>query len=314
MTEGRQLIASALKRCDNDVMEPILQVELHQLARNLAYMQGEYSLGQNYLQEALDTCLRVQHISGMLKIANHLGNLALRQGQFADADRWYTQSLAWAREHGDTRLVSIPLYGLAQLARATINWEQAQTLYREGFELRTQQDDRWGMAVNLLGLGNVMRQSGDIDAAQTLCNRSLKLWQEIQDLPGLAGVLHALGHIALEQGCYDQARRCFVESTSAWQQLGMSLELGWSLEAFACLAVCQNQRNDVVKLFRAASFIRTQLHSPRTPAESLQLSTVIQIAPEQDNWHTDVVLSMNDVQMLVEELMADIPATSLATV
>ncbi|MEM8530495.1 MAG: tetratricopeptide repeat protein [Chloroflexota bacterium] len=305
-TEGRQWLTQVFEHAEQSTIEPTLQAELHQMAGNLAYMQGEYSLGEYHLQETLAVYIQIQDLPGLAKITNHLGNLAMRQGCYSNAQTWYTQSLNWARQDGNQYTIARALYGLAGVAGALARWEEAEDLHRQTLDLRKQLNDSWGMALNLLGLGNVLRQFGQTDQARALCERSLTLWKENHDLRGTAGALHALGHIALEQNCLEEAHQYFVESTRAWQQLGMSLELAWSLEAFARLAAQQQQTAQASTLFIAATAVRTHLQSPRTPAECLQLIAVIQADRAYDHLSNDIWISIDDARMLVEEIVAEV--------
>ena len=305
-TEGRQWLTQVLEHTAHATIEPTLQAELHQMAGNLAYMQGEYSLGEHHLRETLAVYTQIQDLPGLAKITNHLGNLTMRQGRYNDAQTWYTQSLNWARQDGNQRTIARALYGLAGVAGALTKWEEAQDLHRQTLDLRKQLNDSWGMALNLLGLGNVLRQCGQTDQAQALCERSLTLWKENHDLRGTAGALHALGHIALEQNRLEEARQYFVESTRAWQKLGMSLELAWSLEAFARLAAQQQQTTQASTFFTTATAVRTWLQSPRTPAECLQLITVIQADRAYDHLPNHCLISMGDARMLLDEVIAEV--------
>ena len=302
-TNGRQWLTQVFEHAEHATIEPTLRAELHQMAGNLAYMQGEYSLGEYHLQETLAVYTQLQDLSGLSKITNHLGNLAMRQRRYSDAQTWYTQSLNWAWQGDNQHTIARALYGLAGVAGALARWEEAQHLHRQTLEIRRQLNDSWGMALNLLGLGNVLRQCGQTDQARELCERSLTLWKDNHDLRGTAGALHALGHIALEQNRLEEAHQYFVESTQAWQQLGMSLELGWSLEAFACLAAQQTQKAQASALFTAATAVRTWLQSPRTPAECLQLKAVIQADRELDHLANDISISMEEARMLLDEIV-----------
>ncbi|NOK60104.1 MAG: hypothetical protein GFH27_549291n297 [Chloroflexi bacterium AL-W] len=305
-TEGRQWLTQVLEHTEHVTIESTLLAELHQMAGNLAYMQGEYSLGEYHLKETLAVYIKIQDLPGLAKITNHLGNLTMRQGRYNDAQTWYTQSLNWAQQDTNQYTIARTLYGLAGVAGALTKWEEARTLHRQTLELRKQLNDSWGMALNLLGLGNVLRQCGQVDQALALCERSLALWKENHDLRGTAGALHALGHIALEQGWLAEAHQYFVESTRAWQQLGMTLELAWSLEAFACLAAQQQQTARASTLFIAATAIRTWVQSPRTPAECLQLRAVMQADRAHDQMPDNHSISVDDARMLLEEMVAEV--------
>jgi ATP/maltotriose-dependent transcriptional regulator MalT len=64
-----------------------------------------------------------------------LGNIALSQGDLAQAADWFREALAFARQSGDTGSQVLGLFNLAQTARQMGELDRAAALYREGIIL-----------------------------------------------------------------------------------------------------------------------------------------------------------------------------------
>ncbi|MDT9313935.1 tetratricopeptide repeat protein, partial [Limnospira sp. Paracas R14] len=61
------------------------------------------------------------------------------------------------------------------------NWDEAERLYRQSLELRTELGDRSGMASCWGQLGDIQRNRGNWDEAERLYRQSLELRTELGD-------------------------------------------------------------------------------------------------------------------------------------
>jgi Flp pilus assembly protein TadD len=68
---------------------------------------------------------------------------------------------------------------LGDIERNRGNWDEAERLYRQSLELRTELGDRSGMATSIGCLGEIEMLRGNLDAAEPLLKESLAKLEEL---------------------------------------------------------------------------------------------------------------------------------------
>jgi tetratricopeptide (TPR) repeat protein len=157
---------------------------------------------------------------GIAVSLHNLGNVALYQGEYANASTLLEESLGHFRSLGDTRGVAYLLFSLGQVAQYQGDYSRAVSLYEQSLAMGRDLGDKWGRAASLLNLGIVAHEQGEVSRALGLHNESLALFLQLGDkwgiacgLEGVAGALGALGQA-------EEGARLFAAAAALRQTIG----------------------------------------------------------------------------------------------
>jgi hypothetical protein len=126
-------------------------------------------------------------------------------------------------------------------------------------------DQQWGAAWALLGLGDLARLRGHPGEAHSRYVEALPILQEVGARPEIARCLAGLGRVALDLGVTGQARKHLAGSLQLSQATGSRIGVARGLEAFAALAVQEDQPELAVRLAAAATALRETAGLPPLP-------------------------------------------------
>jgi non-specific serine/threonine protein kinase len=153
-----------------------------------------------YLAEALDICREAGDRAGaMALILNQLGRVARNEGNNAEAERHFTESVSVCWEFGDRWSLPTALEGLADLAEATGQAERAARLFGAAAAIR----EELGVPVRVTGRPTVGPTRGRAGGSQAE-SASVAAWAAGYALPVAEAVAEAL---AIESAARDVAPR-----------------------------------------------------------------------------------------------------------
>jgi predicted ATPase len=189
-------------------MERTLQLDLPaywqgraaNVARAMAYAQGDYEACERYARQTLDLSVRTgdEALEGYSWIG--LGLVALTREDFASAassmERAYPL-LDRSNERGMASMARVWL-GTARLAGGDA--EGAIPMFREGAVLARKVGDRVGLYVALYNLAQVALARGDHEEAATLLREGVALSEELVDRANLSYFLEGLAAVASLRG------------------------------------------------------------------------------------------------------------------
>ena len=143
---------------------------------------------------------------------NQLGNIAMFQGKFAQAEALYKCCWETLIQHGEADNLACVAH--QALGRLWTHWQQpakARPLLVQGIAIRRRRQDEEGTAVNLLYLADAALQIGAMIEAEQWLNAALPILQAIGDRRDLALCHFYFGHLAWTRG--KQGDACLQ-----WQQ------------------------------------------------------------------------------------------------
>lgn len=184
----------------------------------LSWMGVDNAVARDYLQQGLlmleqqgdeFTALRPRYLTA---------TLALADGDYGLARRLYEQTLASARERESVAGISSAYLGLARVARASGEIDEAAAYFRAGLELNR----RHGMAEEdeTLGLGYVLLEQGDVAQASELFQASLGEFRRHEDELGVASCLVAYARLKLATRQPHPAARLFGAAEAMRERFG----------------------------------------------------------------------------------------------
>lgn len=193
----------------------------------------------------------------MTHVLSNLGNVAVRQGAYAEAERFYQEGLAIATALGDRSGMAAMLNGLGNVAIDQRAYEEALYCYREGLALRRALGDRWGVAASQSNLGWLAHLQGHYDEARASYEESLAIYRAIGDQRGAAVALVNLGFTLWEQADIPAAATVLYEALRTAMAIGAA---PLALEAQAGVARLHARAGD---LERAAELWGWRSATPR---------------------------------------------------
>ena len=135
---------------------------------------------------------------GMALLAH--GSVAIELAEYETARTSLTESLAIAREAGDSFRTAHALNTLGDLARCEQRYEDAQTLYEHSEALLRELGAKHDLASVLYNLGQTCLYLGNIERAYVLFCESMAAHETLQNAPGVAECLTGFAAIALLRG------------------------------------------------------------------------------------------------------------------
>jgi predicted ATPase/DNA-binding CsgD family transcriptional regulator len=198
MTYGRKAVA--LAEAAGDEGSGVLSIALAGLASG-ARVTGDYHTAFT-LEERVIQLLRESpgqpFLLGMALLAH--GGVAIELGDYDTARVSLDESLAIAREAGDSFRIAHSLNSLGDLARCEQRYGDAQTAYENSIVLLRELGARHDLASVLHNLGHTCLHQGDVERARALFYESMVAHQALQNVPGMAECLIGFAAIALLKG------------------------------------------------------------------------------------------------------------------
>jgi tetratricopeptide (TPR) repeat protein len=113
---------------------------------------------------------------------------------------------------------------LGEVALRQGDYARATRLLEESLELRRQLGNKWGVGVSLGTLGWVAIGEGDWNRAIARLGESLEVRQEIGDKGGIAWCLERLAEVALAQGKPEKAVRLLSTASALRISIGSVID------------------------------------------------------------------------------------------
>jgi predicted ATPase/DNA-binding SARP family transcriptional activator/Tfp pilus assembly protein PilF len=203
-----------------------LQLALAALAGNAAperaralFHLGDAALIQGRFDEAerlLAACRSLAEEAGAERVlANalaRLGRAVLDRGRHGEARVLFERSLAVAHRLGDQQASTHAASQLGYVEYFDGKLDAAAARFAGAFERATEADDPAAVAAALSGLAYVAEDRGELDRAFSLYRQSLALAQDQGDRFGSGRALMLLGEVARKQGRLAEARQRYEES------------------------------------------------------------------------------------------------------
>jgi predicted ATPase/DNA-binding SARP family transcriptional activator len=188
-----------------------------------------------------------------------LGTIAWTQSDFGLAQNYFEQSLHLYRACGNTHGSAVALRRLGHTLRIQGQYAQAVACYQQSQELYRKTGDQRGLAQISEGLGLLARVQGDLERAQSLAEESLRLRRNLKDTLGISFSLFNLGAVAYERGDARQARHYLEECLAIRRRLGDQVGAAAALNILGDVALDQGDMQRAHRLLEESLSQRRQL-------------------------------------------------------
>ncbi len=173
------------------------------------------------------------------------GDIELSQGEYADAEKSFAESLQIYRKLGDEKGIAEALGELARLSIQQGNFLRAGELSQESLEISRKMGDKFQISQALNRLAHVLRAQGDRTRANELLKESVNLFSQMVDMgsiqnffasPESQNAYFSLASSEQDQGNFERARKFFEDGLAFFRKTGSSHEIAWFLRYLANLS------------------------------------------------------------------------------
>ena len=203
---------------------------------------------------------------GIAESLSSLGDIALRDGDYAEARVLYEESLGIRREVGHKWGVGNSLMALGYLALYQGDFSHARPRFEEALAILRDLGQRLLIPRILIALGELAIFEGDPVAASPLLEEALTLASGAGSEFQAAAARLGLGRVALAQKQDLKSRAFLDKALQLYLDLGSKGGVASVLDAFAELAQQQNQVRRAIRLLGAAAGLRDRFGIWSLPA------------------------------------------------
>jgi predicted ATPase len=203
------------------------------------------------------------------------GQVCYFMGRYGDAVRLLEESLAIARELGDSRRIAPALQPLGMSCVGLADVNAAHGYLEEALALARAQGDKRQVAGALNSLGQLRRVEGALDAAEPIFREALNLAREVKDREATAVMLLNLAMVGIGRGQRDGPRSMLIDVIAIAGETG-SRPAGQSvLEVSAALAILCDDWTRAARQYGAAEALAAQTGIARDPADTAFLAPLV---------------------------------------
>ena len=192
------------------------------------------------------------------------GWLSVRQRDYGHATWILEESLALARELGETRRIVTVLRDLGQTARLQGDHVRAIALFQESVAFGRQSGHGNGVATSLCSLGVTLHATGENARAKRALEEGLAILRESGDKVYMAWALNFLGRVENDRCDIPRAAACLEEALELFRDVLDKDGISYTLESVGGLAAAYGDGHCAAQLFGAAQALREAISSPMT--------------------------------------------------
>jgi predicted ATPase len=280
----------------------------------LANEQGDFGPSDEFLRESLAIAREIGDTQGAAVSLNALAVGARGQGDVSSARALLEESLALWRELGDQMAVARALSNLASIVKLEGDLVRARALYAECLGIFDALGDRSCVAWSFNYQGDCASDQGDATAARALYENALAIFRELNDGWGIAGTLADLGNLARDHGDHSAARAFYRASLRQFHALGHKRGIARLLECFACSAALEKLAEVALRFAGAAAALRQSLGAPLSPAEQGKLEVCLNSARQTLTDRAGTTVWLEGWALTIEQAVEELLAADIAAV
>lgn len=223
---------------------------------------GDYEAAQVLASQSLASCPPTARSERALALSI-LGSVAEERSVYAEAQAYYTESLALCQTAGDRWGMARAHDQLGDVARMVGHYDEARCHYEQCLALWQAVGGRDEMAQAYNSLGGAAGSRGDYEQARAYFERSLALYREIDDRFGIAGACHNLGNVAYLQGDYVTAKQLRLETLTLCREIGFQWGLADALRHLGDACRQLGEHAEARRLYQESLLLKQELGHQR---------------------------------------------------
>ncbi|MCW5849046.1 MAG: tetratricopeptide repeat protein [Anaerolineae bacterium] len=225
----------------------------------LALRWGKLAAASRYYSESLALAREIGDERGAVRAFHRLGGLAWWQGDIETTRARLQEVLPVYRRLGNRRDLAEALNGVGLLEWSVGHYAAAVVALEEALAIRQSINDELSLGDAFANLGRAVRGLGDYSRARVLSEEGLTRRRAIGNRRGVGQSLLELGVLAQLQGQYAEAWQNYANSVTAFHDIGDVSILAMALDGLASLAAAQGQFERAIRLLGATTALRAAL-------------------------------------------------------
>lgn len=185
--------------------EPVYIAWVYNNLGNVALQQGQYAQAEQHYQESLALRRQINHVLGMASTYNNLGEVKHHQDDLQAAKAYFEQSLHYYQQVGDVSSAASVMGHIATILFKQGELDEAQQLYEASYAISEKLGNKAGMRQTQNGLGNIARQQRRYAEAKQHYQNSLLLAAELDHLGAISLGLMGLAWLADAEQAFQHA-------------------------------------------------------------------------------------------------------------
>lgn len=236
---------------------------------NLARRQGDYANAHEYYQRALEIQHEIGDRQGQAAVLNGRGIAFDEQGKYAEAGQSYQAALQIFHEIGDRWGEGLVLNNLGIIAMGQGDWTAGRNYYERALHIARQIGDQQGSSMALNNLGLISDSAGDYPAALEYYQQSLAIAHKTGERQGRYVTLASLSLLYCHIGDYAAAYRHSQEALLGAQQSGETRVQAYAWTNLGHACLGLGRLEEAVEAYRRAVDIRGEQGEHKLAMESL---------------------------------------------
>jgi tetratricopeptide (TPR) repeat protein len=223
---------------------------------------------RSYFSHALDAVQYDERTKAY--ILSYLGGACRKQGQLAEAIRFFEQGTAIMKALGDRSNYANMLSTIGSIMAQQGKYEEAMRRCKIALQIREEafarkEASELPIAGGLTTLGVIYLNSGNVLEAEAYFKRAFDIYSRLNNKSGIATIYNHFGHVELYRGNMEEARRWFLKG----EQDAMAIDVEQytnSLNKLGRICLAQNQ------LPQALSYLQRAIASAQQVPDYFQLT------------------------------------------
>lgn len=195
----------------------------------------------------------------------YAGMLARLRRDYAEAEKWLTESAQTLRQAGNKQDLGRALNELGMLYLDQGHADRAQPLFAECLTLARELDSPHVISIALLNLGMATQSLGYLDEAEQYYHEGLALSRRLNLQTNLAMILNSYSALLLDQNRLETAREMLLESVQLNVTLGHQDGIAWAFLGLLTLHHLKKEWEMAARLVGVQETLRRQLGAPLPP-------------------------------------------------
>lgn len=176
-------------------------------------------LAEEYLQTTTDSIRIVQIKREMASALNNLGSTYNQQGNYIEALKFHSRSLAIKKEIGNKQGMATSLNNIGYVYLLQVNTAKALDYFHQSLKIREEIGDKRGIAGSMINLGTMYYHQEEMEKSLNFYFKSIEILEDIDDQRRIAYAYINIGHILTAQRKPDEAIEYFNKCLKIYETI-----------------------------------------------------------------------------------------------
>lgn len=225
-------------------------------------------LADKYLKSISDSNLVIEIKREMASALNNLGSTYNQQGNYTEALKFHSRSLAIKKEIGNKQGMATSLNNIGYVYLLQVNTAKALDYFHQSLKIREEIGDKRGVAGSLINLGTMYYHQEEMEKALDFYFRSIEILEDIYDQRRIAYAYINIGHILSTQRKPDEAIVYFNKCLKIYETIQYPMGVADVYNNLGGISLQLKKPTLALKQFEEALHLYHQVNSKKGIASS----------------------------------------------